>query len=148
MHATAAAKHLNSSVGGGTVESAFSVTKPISENPKFSETLQEELRSRLLLIKQALQKSQNDQEFFQIQNAFTNKSMKVFKDLVSICQSLDQDQITKIVIERLQEGKSADLAEAVERYAEYFIAEFAHFLRMHGFVRAKKPTLTQEQKVV
>ena len=35
-----------------SVESAFSgINKPISENPKFSETLQEELRSRLLLIK-------------------------------------------------------------------------------------------------
>lgn len=81
-----------------SAESAFVSVKPISENPKFSETLQEELRSRLLLIKQALQKTQNDNEFFMIQNAFTNKSMKVFRDLVTICQSLDQDQITKIVI--------------------------------------------------
>ena len=74
--------------------------------------------------------------------------MQVFHDLVSICQSLDVEQITKIVIERLQEGKSPDLESAVEKYAEYFISEFQHFLRMHGFVKAKKAAPSHEQKLI
>lgn len=61
----AAAAKLNNSCS--SVASAFSGSiKPISDNPKFTESLQEELRSRLLLIKQALQKQQDDCEFLRI----------------------------------------------------------------------------------
>ena len=68
------------------------VIKPISENPQnFSEMLQEELRTRLMLIKQALQRSQPDEEFLNIQNAFSNKQMKVFGEMVNISSSLDME---------------------------------------------------------
>ena len=43
-------------------------------------------------------------------------------------------------MDRLQEGKSDDLCEAICKYAEYFIAEFLHFLRMHGFIKPKQST--------
>lgn len=60
-------------------------------------------------------------------------------------------------MDRLQEGKSEDLCEAILKYAEYFIAEFLHFLRMHGFIKPKHstppaapnpPLSTQEQKMI
>ena len=45
------------------------------------------------------------------------------------------EQITQIVNDKLQEGKSEEICETVEKYAEYFIAEFTHFLRLHGFAK-------------
>ena len=61
--------------------------------------------------------------------------MKVFHNIVNISQSLDLEQISKIVIDRLQEGKSDELCDAIDKYADYFIAEFCHFLRLHGFIK-------------
>lgn len=61
--------------------------------------------------------------------------MKIFMNLVNVSQSLDQDQITKILRERLQEGKSDQLCDTIDKYAEHFIAEFSHFCRLHGFIK-------------
>ena len=61
--------------------------------------------------------------------------MKIFTNLVEVCQSLPIEQITQIVNDKLQEGKSEEICDTVEKYAEYFIAEFTHFLRLHGFVK-------------
>ena len=55
--------------------------------------------------------------------------------MVSISQSLDFEQMSKIVIDRLHEGKSDELCDAINKYAEYFIVEFCHFLRLHGFIK-------------
>ena len=61
--------------------------------------------------------------------------MKVFQNLVNISQSLDFEQMSKIVVDRLREGKSDELCDAIDKYAEYFISEFCHFLRLHGFIK-------------
>ena len=125
---------LNTSVDAS---SAFltCTTKPIGDNPKFSEFLSEDLRTRLLLIKQALQRSASETEHMRIQMAFTTKQLKIFNTLVEVCQSLPLEQIQKILMDRLQEGKETEICETVEKYAEYFIAEFTHFLKLHGFLK-------------
>ena len=55
--------------------------------------------------------------------------------MVNISQSLDFEQMSKIVVDRLREGKSDELCDAIDKYAEYFISEFCHFLRLHGFIK-------------
>ena len=61
--------------------------KSLTSRPNFGELLQEELRQRLYLIRSALQRQQNDQELLDISNAFTNRSFKVFMNVVDIYQS-------------------------------------------------------------
>ena len=117
----------------------FLIHEPISESPKFSEALEEELRARLNFVKAALQKSQPDYEHQHIQQAFSNKSLKAFISLVKISQSLEQDQIKKILIDRLQEGKEEVICAVIVKYIGYFIVEFMHFLRLHGFLKKSRP---------
>ena len=59
----------------------------ISEQPNFSECHEEELRSRLYLIRQALQKEASDKTVLDIQNVFTNSAFKTFFRVVDFCQS-------------------------------------------------------------
>ena len=120
-------------------ETLSELNKPISDNPKFNDTLKEELRSRLLFVKSALQKSQPDYEHQRIQDAFTNKTLKVFTNMVKISPSLDLDQLRKILLDRLREDKDEAHCETLEKYSNYFEVEFTHFLRMHGFVKLPQP---------
>mmetsp|Transcript_29116 Transcript_29116/g.38794 ORF Transcript_29116/g.38794 Transcript_29116/m.38794 type:complete len:86 (-) Transcript_29116:501-758(-) len=71
------------------IASALGSCKPISENPHFGEMLEEELRNRLIMVKQALMKSKDDEELLKIQSAFSNKTFKVFCDMVNIVGSLE-----------------------------------------------------------
>ena len=112
-----------------------STCKPISENPKFGEMQQEELRNRLLFVKQAVSKNESDSELVAISNAFTSKQIKIFLNLVNIVSSLEQEKIEEILRQKLKEGVSAELCPIVDKHAEFFIAEFSHFCRLHGFVK-------------
>lgn len=110
--------------------------------------LQEELRSRLILIKMALLKTQSDFEFMRIQNAFTNKTIKVFLTMVTMSSALEPEQLTKILIDRLQEGKSSETCDTILKYSDHFFAEFSHFLRIHGFMKSKNPVAQSEQRLI
>ena len=49
-------------------------------------------------------------------------------------------------MERLQENKDEQICLAIEKYAGYFIVEFTHFLRLHGFLKATAPLPNQAQQ--
>ena len=53
-------------------------------------------------------------------------------------------------MERLQEGKDEAIRDVIEKFACYFIAEFTHFLRLHGFLKLPRPPVSQpmEQKLI
>lgn len=116
------------------------LVKSISKNPVFGEILEEELRDRLLMVKRGVLKDKGDQEHLLIQNAFSNRSFKVFCDMVNIVGSLEEEQVTEIVLKKLKVDKSADACEMIDDLAEFFIAEFTHFCQLHGFLKlASKP---------
>ena len=107
-----------------------------------SEMLQEELRTRLYFIRAALQTGQDDNDFLEIQNTFTNRSFKAFFNIVDLVSTIsDQKQLEEILMERLKAGKSPELVAVVNKYAAFFIEELKHFLRIHGFVKSELPRL-------
>lgn len=89
-----------------------------------------------------MQKDQEDEEFLKIQNTFTNRTFKVFFNIVDIVSTFtDQKQLEDLLIERLRAGKSPELVQCVNRYAIFFIEELKHFLRIHGFVKSDLPKM-------
>ena len=96
--------------------------------------MQEELRTRLWTMRQALQRTSIEDEYIHIQNAFTNRDFKAFINMVDVCQAIDSPiQLHNILVERLKVGKGQLLRSCIDKYGIYFIEEFKHFLRMHGF---------------
>lgn len=82
----------------------------ISNNPSFTDQLQEELRTRLYLVRQALQKGQTDIDFLDIQNAFTNRTFETFFSIVlKVKPSFDKSQVEQMLMVKLKSDKSSDL---------------------------------------
>ena len=78
-----------------------------------TESLQEELRTRLYLIRDALQRGQQDNEFLQIQNTFTNRTFQTFFTVVNNANQL-QEKLDQILMDKLKAGKSDELASCVD----------------------------------
>ena len=57
-------------------------------------------------------------------------------NVVDVCQSFhDQSQIDKLIYDKLKAGKGLEMCQIIDKYAIYFIEEFKHFLKIHGFAK-------------
>ena len=57
-------------------------------------------------------------------------------NVVDIYQSFhDQNQFDILVCDRLKAGKGHLICQTIDKYAIFFIEEFKHFLKMHGFTK-------------
>jgi hypothetical protein len=83
----------------------------------------------LYLVRQALFKHTEDEEYVDIANAFTNGSFKLLLNMPTIQTEYINDRLT---ISTWQAGKTFKLTQVVQKYANLFLEEYHHFLKMNG----------------
>lgn len=55
----------------------------------------------------------------------------------------DRAKLESLVMDKLKAGKSQELVRCVEKYAVFFLEEFFHFLRIHGFLKDAMPQVNR-----
>ena len=66
--------------------------------------------------------------------------------MVDVLQSFqDHERIEAFILENLKKEKEPDSIRMIDKYAPYFIEEFKHFARIHGFIQPSSQS-SHEQK--
>lgn len=104
------------------------------EKPQFNDFLKEDLRSRLLLVKQALMRTVSDEDFAKLSVAFSEKVLKTFKHMAPLCSSIPSHRLKDEIVKQLLEPQAEEHVGTVKKYAGRFISEFYHFLLLYGFI--------------
>ena len=91
----------------------------------------EELRQRLFLVRNRLLQQCSDAEHFRINASFTTHT---FKLLIAQANNSDTNKVlsSQKILEILKQDKKPEVQETIEKYGQFFIEEYKHFIRVHN----------------
>ena len=59
-------------------------------------------------------------------------------DIIQSFRDHDNSKIETYMLENIKKGKEPEQLNIIDKYGIYFVEEFKHFLKIHGFVQPGK----------